>query len=280
MEFIEGQTLQDRIGQEALSLKDSIRTALEIAEALENAHRAGIVHRDLKPANIMITSQGHTKVMDFGLAKRVLPGGGAADLSRTLTQASITERGSIAGTISYMSTEQARGENVDTRSDIFSLGVILYEMLTGKHPFSKSSPIETLTSILRDPVPPPHITPKSVNPVLNPILRRALAKNPADRYQAITELAAALRDAQVEKGFDRIPRRVMLFRRPPSWPLPWWSSGDEVPGPSEVSDQSVEAGQNRSLFSSPTSRIKRDASFEGFRAGFGIGLRALIHQDV
>src|SRR4030042_5982125 len=139
MEFIEGQTLQDRIEQERLGLNDSIRITLEIAEALENAHKAGIVHRDLKPANIMITSQGHKKVMDFGLAKRVLPGGGSAELSRTLTQASLTERGAIAGTIAYMSPEQARGESVDPRSDIFSLGIILYEMLSGKHPFSNPS---------------------------------------------------------------------------------------------------------------------------------------------
>jgi len=212
MEYIEGKTLKDRMEQEPLLLKDIIRVTLEIAEALENAHKAGIVHRDLKPVNIMITSQGHTKVMDFGLAKRVLPGGGTADLTRTLTQASLTERGAIAGTIAYMSPEQARGENVDTRSDIFSLGIILYEMLSGKHPFSKPSPIETLTSILRDSVPPPHITPKSVNPVLNPILRKALAKNPEDRYQSISDFVTDLRKAQIERGFRiHIPPRLLLI---------------------------------------------------------------------
>jgi len=212
MEYIEGKTLKDRMEQEPLHLKDIIRVTLEIAEALENAHKAGIVHRDLKPVNIMITSQGHTKVMDFGLAKRVVPGGGTAELSRTLTQASITERGSIAGTIAYMSPEQAKGESVDTRSDIFSLGIILYEMLSGKHPFSKPSPIETLTSILRDSVPPPHITPKSVNPILNPILRKALAKNPQDRYQSISDFAADLRKAQIERGFRiQLPSRLLLI---------------------------------------------------------------------
>jgi tetratricopeptide (TPR) repeat protein/predicted Ser/Thr protein kinase len=212
MEFVEGQTLQDRIEQERPDLKESIRITLEIAEALENAHKAGIVHRDLKPANIMITSQGHTKVMDFGLAKHVLPGGGTADLTRTLTQASITQQGSIAGTISYMSPEQARGENVDTRSDIFSLGIILYEMLSGKHPFSKSSPVETLTSILRDPVPPAHITPKSINPVLNPILHKTLAKNPDERYAEVGDFIADLRRGQ---------RDLLREGRPPSrlWPV-------------------------------------------------------------
>ena len=210
MEYIEGKTLKDRMDQEPLPFKDIIRVTLEIAEALENAHKVGIVHRDLKPVNIMISPQGHTKVMDFGLAKRVIPGGGSAELSRTLTQASLTERGAIAGTIAYMSPEQARGENFDTRSDIFSLGIILYEMLSGNHPFAKPSPIETVTSILRDVVPPAHITPKSVNPVLNPILRKALAKKLEDRYQNITDFANDLRKAQTESGFRiRIPLRVL-----------------------------------------------------------------------
>jgi serine/threonine protein kinase/Flp pilus assembly protein TadD len=211
MEYIEGETLKDRMERERIPLKDAVRITLEIGEALENAHKAGIIHRDLKPANIMLSCQGHAKVMDFGLAKRVLPGGGPEALSRTLTQASITEQGSIAGTLAYMSPEQAKSEPIDGRSDIFSLGIILYEMLAGKHPFSKNSPIETLTSILRDAVPPTHVTPKSVNPVLNPILQKALAKNPADRYQHVADLARDLRKAGAETGFRvHIPLRPAL----------------------------------------------------------------------
>jgi serine/threonine protein kinase/Tfp pilus assembly protein PilF len=209
MEYVEGQTLRDRMHQRPVPLADAIRFALEIAEALEKAHEAGIVHRDLKPANIMISPQGHTKVMDFGLAKHILPLIDAQGATITMTQGSITEQGAIAGTIDYMSPEQARGEKVDARSDIFSLGIILDEMISGQHPFSKPSPIETLTSILRDPVPPTRIKPKSVNPVLNVILQKALAKNPEDRYQNIIDFTADLRKAQTETGFRiRIPLRT------------------------------------------------------------------------
>jgi tetratricopeptide (TPR) repeat protein/tRNA A-37 threonylcarbamoyl transferase component Bud32 len=195
MEYVQGQTLREKMEKEPISLRDAIRISLEVAEALDEAHKNGIVHRDLKPANIMITPGSHAKVMDFGLAKRVLPGGEEA-LSRTLTQSSITEAGSIAGTISYMSPEQARGEDIDVRSDIFSLGIILHEMLTGGHPFSKPSAIETLSSILRDPPPQTHIKPKSVNPIITPILRKALSKDINTRYQNTSELVADLRKAQ------------------------------------------------------------------------------------
>ncbi len=197
MEYVEGQTLREKIEKEPISLRDAIRISLEVAEALDEAHKKGIVHRDLKPANIMITPGGHAKVMDFGLAKRILPGG-EQEISRTLTQSSITEAGSIAGTISYMSPEQARGEDIDARSDIFSLGIILHEMLTGGHPFSKPSAIETLSSILRDPPPQTHIKPKSVNPIITPILRKALSKDVTARYQNASKLVADLRKAQRE----------------------------------------------------------------------------------
>jgi serine/threonine protein kinase/tetratricopeptide (TPR) repeat protein len=195
MEYVEGQTLDQKMKAEPFSLGDTLRIALEITEALEKAHKRGIVHRDLKPANIMITPQDHAKVMDFGLAKRILPGG-EKELSRTMTQSSITEQGSIAGTISYMSPEQARGDEIDAKSDIFSLGIIIYEMLTGGHPFSKPSAIETLSSILRDVPPQTQIKPKSVNPIISPLLRKALAKDTSARYQNAEELAQDLRKVQ------------------------------------------------------------------------------------
>ena len=198
MEYVEGQDLQKKLEKEHLPLRESLRIISEIAEALEEAHKKGIVHRDLKPANIMITPQGHTKVMDFGLAKHFQPLGG--DIAHTLTQASLTGQGVITGTIAYMSPEQARGNPVDHRSDIFSLGIIFYEMIAGKHPFSKLTPVETLTSILRDPTPPPRITPKSVNPLVNPLLKKALAKDLTQRYQNIGEFLTDLKTVQRETG--------------------------------------------------------------------------------
>lgn len=193
MEYIEGKDLKAKLGEEIPSLRDSLQMVLEIAESLEKAHEKGIVHRDLKPSNIMLTPQGHVKVMDFGLAKQIQPGGDEESITKTLTQASVTEKGAIVGTLAYMSPEQARGDTIDARSDIFSLGIILYELTSGKHPFSKSSPIETLTSILRDATPPVSIKPKMVNPLITPILRKALAKELGNRYQNIKEMIVDIR---------------------------------------------------------------------------------------
>ena len=211
MEYVEGKTLHKKMEEVPFSLRDTLRVALEIAEALDAAHKKGIIHRDLKPANIMITPQEHAKVMDFGLAKRVLPGG-EKELSQTLTKSSITEQGAIAGTIAYMSPEQARGEEIDVKSDIFSLGIILYEMLTGGHPFSKPSAIETLSSILRDIPPQTQVKPKSVNPIIAPIMRKALAKDISTRYQNVAELVVDLRKAQREvSGGPRLTRLLPIF---------------------------------------------------------------------
>jgi serine/threonine protein kinase len=136
MEYIEGQTLKERLVAGPLPLEETLQIAMQVAEALEQAHSRGIVHRDLKPANIMLTPQGHTKVMDFGLAKHVDSKGAYPDditnaATQVLTRSSaLTREGSTLGTLSYMSPEQVRGESVDARSDIFSFGIVLYQMLT------------------------------------------------------------------------------------------------------------------------------------------------------
>jgi tetratricopeptide (TPR) repeat protein/tRNA A-37 threonylcarbamoyl transferase component Bud32 len=220
MEYVEGKSLRDKIAEGPFSLAAAIRAALEVCEALEAAHAKGIVHRDLKPSNLMCTPQGHIKVMDFGLAKHIVsePAGTPAQtLSRTMTadpaQLSITTPGVVVGTIAYMSPEQARGEPVDARTDIFSFGVVLDEMISGKHPFDKGTPLETLTAVLRDDPPPVHVKPKVLDPDLGRILGRALAKDALARYQTITEMADDLRKLQA----DVAPRTWLGFRSP--WPL-------------------------------------------------------------
>lgn len=158
MEFVEGKNLRESAGGKALTLGNALQVMSEIADALEKAHEKGIIHRDLKPENIMLTPQGHAKVMDFGIAKVM----SRVDTSSliTLTKDSITKEGTIVGTLAYMSPEQARGDRVDNRSDIYSWGVIFYELLFGNPPFSRPTAAETLTTILRDPPSPLRSIPK------------------------------------------------------------------------------------------------------------------------
>ena len=151
MEYIQGTTLKEALLKGPLPLKEALEKATEIAEALEAAHQQKIVHRDLKPSNIMLTLDGHVKVMDFGLAKRVTPaeGGQEEEITTALTRDS-----ALLGTVPYMSVEQVRGQAVDTRSDIFSFGVVLYEMLTGVNPFKRDGQIETAHAIVSETPPP------------------------------------------------------------------------------------------------------------------------------
>ena len=202
MELIRGQTLSALIGGGRIPVVDALRIAVQIADALSAAHGIGIVHRDLKPANIMITPEGLAKVLDFGLAK-VDGRYGALTLGNSDTTVSInfqtpqTTEGAIVGTIAYMSPEQAQGGKVDGRSDIFSLGAVLYEMLTGSHAFQGKSGLEVLAAVLRD-------TPKDLSQcgVMVPgevqeIMGRCLLKNPAERFQHISELKSALEDIYI-----------------------------------------------------------------------------------
>ncbi len=199
MEYVPGKDLVDLIPPGGLSAAEVVGYAIQMADALGAAHAAGIIHRDLKPANVMVTQSGLVKILDFGLAKmsRATSAVSLSDATATAVMASpITVEGSILGTVSYMSPEQAEGKVVDARSDIFSFGVVVYEMVTGKRAFSGETTLSTLSSILRDEVRPVSETSNHVPPLLDHIIRQCLAKNPAARWQSMPEVRAALLSLQ------------------------------------------------------------------------------------
>ncbi|HEY4742744.1 MAG TPA: serine/threonine-protein kinase, partial [Candidatus Acidoferrales bacterium] len=198
MELLEGETLRQRIGGRPMSVDDMLEIGVQIAGALEAAHAKGIVHRDIKPANIFIT-QGRPKILDFGLAK---PAGWQPGMGDTLSASSaptaaigtesLTSPGTTMGTVAYMSPEQARGEDIDARSDLFSFGVVLYEMATGRPAFSGNTPAVIFEAILnRTPVAPIRLNP-NIPPELDRIINRSLEKERRLRYQNATEMRADL----------------------------------------------------------------------------------------
>ncbi|MCX6622925.1 MAG: serine/threonine-protein kinase, partial [Acidobacteria bacterium] len=184
-ELIEGRTLRALLGDGPLPRRRAVGIATEVAEALAAAHAAGIVHRDLKPENIMITRGGRVKILDFGLAQRIsLPGEGDSTSNFTLTP-----DGTVVGTPGYMSPEQVRGEATDHRTDIFSFGSLLYELLTGRRAFRGASAVEVMNSILKQE--PPELPPAEggVPPEVERIVRRCMEKNPEQRFQSAADLA-------------------------------------------------------------------------------------------
>jgi Flp pilus assembly protein TadD/TolB-like protein/predicted Ser/Thr protein kinase len=221
MEFVQGKTL-DQIGRDGLPLIDALRYACQIAGALARAHEAGIVHRDIKPANIMVTPEGLVKVLDFGLAKLAEPVGKTGDAAVTRTVNLRTEPGVIFGTAQYMSPEQAEGKPIDARSDIFSFGTVLYEMITGRRPFQGESKLGILSAVLsKDPVPVREIR-KGINPDLARIVTRCLQKDPDRRYQKMSDVKAALEEVQETlrpaSTFGRLQiARVVSTSRPWMW---------------------------------------------------------------
>ncbi len=190
MEYIEGQTLQQRVAIGALSFAECLRIAGEIADAVEAAHACQFVHRDLKPSNVMLTPQGHIKVMDFGLVRRVV-GAGDDTAGAGESGTALTARGTRVGTLDYMSPEQALGDVLDERSDLFSFGVLMAELLTGVHPFRRGTAESTLVAIIRES-PVLGSGGEGLPSAMTGILRRLLAKRPADRYQSITEVRGDL----------------------------------------------------------------------------------------
>jgi serine/threonine-protein kinase len=193
MEFVSGVTLDDLVPKQGLDVQKCLDISVQMADALQTAHAAGIVHRDLKPANVMVTGTGLVKILDFGIAKLTGPTPAASNTDETLPiDSPMTVEGSILGTVCYMSPEQAQAKPVDPRSDIFSFGLVLYEMLTGQKAFSGDSALSTLSSILRDEAKPISQVVQGVPPELEQIVHRAMRKEPDQRWQSMQEVRAAL----------------------------------------------------------------------------------------
>jgi len=192
MELLEGEPLSDRLARGALPLEQTLRYGVEIADALDKAHRQGIVHRDLKPGNVMIAKSG-VKLLDFGLAKAMAPSAKPSSFTALPTQEALTEEGTILGTFQYMSPEQLEGKEADGRTDVFAFGAVLYEMATGRKAFSAASQASLITAIMS--AEPPAIS--SVQPMSPPgldrVVKKCLAKDPEDRWQNAGDLASELK---------------------------------------------------------------------------------------
>lgn len=214
-EFIEGHTIHHHINHGKMRVRQSIDVAMQIAGALSAAHRAGIIHRDIKPHNIMLRSDGYAKVLDFGLAK--LTERGATDAFQTVLSAR-TDPGRVMGTISYMSPEQALGHEVDQRTDIFSLGVVLYEMLTGNVPFKGNSAAAIFDEILNKKPPPIAMSNPEISVEFERIINRALEKDREVRYQTVSDMRAELKLLQrnLDPGItNSVSVPVAILRRVP-----------------------------------------------------------------
>ena len=195
-EYIEGETLHSHLKSDPMSLKSVLDVAIQVASALDAAHRAGIVHRDIKPENVMIRPDGFVKILDFGIAKLIEKRNGSVEAEAATAIKAGTQDGLIIGTASYMSPEQARGKDIDARSDIFSFGVVLYEMLSGKQPFEGESAIDTISSIIhKEPVPLNQIT-SDVPRELQHIVEKSLRKDRDERYQTAKDLLIDLKDVR------------------------------------------------------------------------------------
>ncbi len=214
MEFLEGETLGDRLGKGAMPLDQTLRYGVEIADALDKAHRQGIVHRDLKPGNVMITKSG-VKLLDFGLAKAMAPAAppsGLTSLPTVAGAANLTQAGTILGTFQYMSPEQLEGKEADARTDIFALGAVLYEMVTGRKAFSGTSQASLISAIMKEePAPISGIQPMSP-PALDRVVRTCLSKDPEDRWQSARDVANELK--WIAEGSQAgVPTKVSARRR-------------------------------------------------------------------
>jgi serine/threonine protein kinase/Tfp pilus assembly protein PilF len=215
-ELLEGESLRDRLRAGGLTVRKAVETAVQIAQGLAAAHEKGIVHRDLKPGNVFVTRDGQVKILDFGLAKLTHPESTPDPYAKTVSGEPSTESGAVLGTMGYTSPEQLRGERADARSDIFSFGCVLYEMLVGRSPFLKRTGAETVTAIMSEDPAPLSGTGRAIAPVLQEIVSRCLEKRPEDRFSTAHDLALALR---ATSGGSETPPTipVRVLRLPGRW---------------------------------------------------------------
>ncbi len=206
-EFIDGKTLNDYTKDDSLNYKSALDIAIQVASALDEAHHAGIVHRDIKPDNVMVRPNGLVKILDFGIAKLTEKQNAAIESEDATAIQVKTTPGMIIGTANYMSPEQAKGKDVDARTDIFSFGVVLYEMLAGHLPFEGETAMESISSIIKDEPKP--LTKSDMSPEIKRIIGKTLRKNADERYQTTKELLADLKDAKQELEFqDKLERTI------------------------------------------------------------------------
>src|SRR5437660_3459878 len=211
-EFIEGVTLHTLLARGRMNLHDALEIAVQVASALTAAHETGVVHRDIKPENIMIRPDGYVKVLDFGLAKLTEQKSASDDQGLTVTNTQHTQVGLVLGTPRYMSPEQARGQPADARSDIWSLGAVISEMVVGVPAFSGATPSDCIASILKTEAPPLSRVAPAAPPELQSVLHKALRKNRDERYQTIAEMLADLRSLK-----EKLERAASAPKIQPAW---------------------------------------------------------------